>query len=190
MKRWQRYLVCAAGGIAIGIGGALWSLRAGEAFANERIGPWGTGRDYGSASAGVYTRAIVALYGLLALPRSEARYYTATTDDEGSPLDGRCRYRVAGGSLPAKWWSLTVYDAAGYLIANRDDIYSLGSLALPTAEQAGWVAQVAPVRQPGHWLPTGGQRRFALTLRTYLPGDGGRGNLSRAQLPHVVREGC
>jgi hypothetical protein len=190
MKPWARYIFCSVAGLVIGTGGAVVSVRAGALGANEAIGPWSTGKDFGTAKASPYTRAVVALYGLLALPASEARYYTAITDDAGQPLVGTCRYRVSGGALPAKWWSLTLYDPAGYLVENQPGIYSIGSVGLPAAEQAGWTVTVAPNEQGGHWLPSGGVKRFALTLRAYLPADGGRGNFSRVQLPHIVREGC
>ena len=189
MKAWARYLIGGIAGLAIGAGGALYTVRAGALGANEAIGPWATGRDFGTARASAYTRAVVALYGLLALPASEARYYTATVDDGGQPLDGHCRYSVTGGALPAKWWSVTLYDPAGYLVANPAGIYSIGSVALPAGEQQGWHIIVAPDRQPGHWLPSA-PGHFALTLRAYLPSDGGRGNFSRAQLPNIRREGC
>lgn len=190
MRSWARYLICSLAGVAIGAGAALVSVRAGALGSNESIGPWTTGRDFGTAHASAYTRAVVALYGLLALPATEARYYTAMTDDGGQSLDARCRYRVSGGALPTKWWSLTMYDPAGYLVANQPGIYSVGSVALPVAEQSNWTVAVAPTPQPGHWLPSSGKGGFALTLRAYLPQDGGRGNFTAAQLPHIVREGC
>lgn len=190
MKPWLRYLICAVVGI---LGGALvagQSVRSGALGSNVTIGPWVTGSDFGTAEASARTRAVVALRGLLALPASEARYYTAATDDAGRPLDGRCRYRLSGGALPAKWWSITVYDGAGYLVKNDAGLYSLGSAALGPGEQPRWNVVLAPDRQPGHWLPSGGIDHVELTLRTYLPADGGRGNLTRAQLPAIVREGC
>ena len=190
MRPWARYVVCGIAGLAIGTGSAVVSVRAGALGANQAIGPWATGKDFGTAKASAYTRAVVALYGLLALPATEARYYTATTDDGGQPLDAKCRYRVSGGTLATKWWSLTLYDPAGYLVDNQPGIYSVGSVALPAPEQANWTVVVAPTVQPGHWLPSGGKGRFALTLRAYLPSDGGRGNFTVAQLPHIMREGC
>jgi hypothetical protein len=190
MRPWGRYLACTLAGLAIGCGGALAAVKAGALGANAPIGAWTTGRDFGTARASAYTRAVVALYGLLALPASEARYYTAMVDDAGQPLDGRCRYRVTGGALPAAWWSLTLYDKAGYLVANPAGIYSVGSLGLPAGEQANWSVLVGPQPRQGHWLPSDPASSFALTLRAYLPNDGGRGNLTAAELPHIVREGC
>jgi hypothetical protein len=190
MKPWARYGICGLAGILFGAGGAVWSVRAGALGSADTIGPWTTGRDFGTAQASAHTRAVVALRGLLALPASEARYYTAAVDDAGRPLEGRCRYAISGGGLPGKWWSLTLYDRAGYLVANPAGLYSVGSAGLPSSEQAHWTVIVAPDRQGGHWLPTGGIDRFELTLRAYLPDDGGKGNFTRAQLPRIVREGC
>src|SRR5688572_12763550 len=89
MRRWARYLVCGLAGAALGIGAAAYSVRAGALGSSARIGPWATGIDFGTADAGAYTRAVVALRGLLALPAREARYYTAAEDDAGRPLEGR-----------------------------------------------------------------------------------------------------
>lgn len=185
-----RVLLGAVLGLALGAGAAAWSVRAGALGSTQQLGPWTTGRDFGSAQASAYTRAVVALRGLLALPAREARYYNAATDSAGAPLDGRCRYRVSGGALPAKWWSLTLYDPAGYLVPNPAGIYAVGSVGLSAAEQSGWQVIIAPQAQPGHWLPTGGLGRFELTLRTYLPTDGGKGEPPAARLPRIAKEAC
>lgn len=190
MKAWPRHAICGLAGILLGAGGAVWSVRAGALGASDKIGPWTTGRDFGTAQAGAYTRAVVALRGLLALPASEARYYNAAVDDAGRPLDGRCTYMINGGGLPGRWWSITLYDHAGYLAANQPGIYSVGSAALPSSEQAHWSVIASPDRQMGHWLPTGGIDRFELTLRAYLPDDGGKGNFTREQLPSISRGAC
>ncbi|WP_425228096.1 DUF1214 domain-containing protein [Sphingomonas sp.] len=182
-----RYLLAVALGVLLGVGLAVHSVRAGAFGSNVAIGPWRTGLDFGTADASARTRAVVALRGLLALPAREARYYTAATDDAGQLLDGRCRYRIAGGALPGKWWSLTVYDADGYLVANPANIFSVESAAVA---EPRWQIVLAPARQPGHWLPTGGREHVELTLRTYLPPDAGRTNPPQAGLPSIVREGC
>ena len=190
MKSWARYLICAAAGVAAGAGAAAYAVRSGGFGSSAHIGPWTTGTDFGTADASAYTRAVVALHGLLALPAREARYYTAAEDDSGRPLDGRCRYRLTGGDAGGAWWSLTLYDPGGYLVANRADIWSVGSAALPESERRGWTILASPVPEQGHWLPTGGIGRFEITLRSYLPADAGRGNLARDRLPRIERLGC
>lgn len=190
MRAWARYLLTAVLGVAAGTGAAAYAVRSGALGSGVRIGPWSTGTDLGTADASARTRAVVALRSLLALPAREARYYNAATDDAGRPLEGRCRYRVAGGRLPGRWWSLTLYDADGYLVANDAGTYSVPGAAIPAVEQANWTVVVAPDRRPGHWLPTGNVDRFELTLRTYLPDDAGRTTPPRDRLPRITREEC
>ena len=137
MRTALRYLLTILLGLALGTLAAIHTVRAGAFASNVTIGPWKTGRDFGTADASARTRAVVALTGLLALPAKEARYYTAATDDAGRPLDGHCRYRVAGGALPAQWWSLTLYDPVGYLVANPAGHYSVESAAILAARAAG-----------------------------------------------------
>jgi hypothetical protein len=190
VKPWARYLIAVVTGLGAGVGGAAWTVRSGTFASGVEIGPWRTGTDFGTAAASARTRAVVARSGLLALPAREARYYTAATDEVGAPLDGRCAYRVTGGAQPGRWWSLTLYDADGYLVANDADRFSVPSAALAPHERDDWTIVVAPDRRPGHWLPTGGIDRFDLTLRTYLPPGAGRTTPSRAQLPRIVKMGC
>ena len=190
MRPWARYLLCGFLGLLLGTGGALWSVRSGAFGSSARIGPWTTGGDVGTTSASAWTRATVARHGLLALPAREARYYSAAEDDDGRPLDGRCRYRISGGDAGGAWFSLTLYDPAGYLVANPAGLYSVGSAAMAPAERGAWTATAAPTPQPGRWLPTGGLERFNLTLRVYLPAGGGRSNLTRERLPAIARLGC
>ena len=190
MKSWMRYSLLAALGLVSGASFAVHTVRAGALSSGVAIGPWKTGTDFGTVEAGAHTRAVVALSGLLALPAREARYYTASEDSAGQPLDGRCSYKVTGGLLPGRWWSLTLYDSAGYLAPNPAGIYSVEGAALTASERTGWTVEVSPQRQAGHWLPTGRLPQIALTLRTYLPPDGGRTNPASATLPSITKEHC
>ncbi len=190
MRSWARYLVCGLAGLALGAGGAIYAVCVGGLGSSERAGPWRSGRDFGTAEASAFTRATVALHGLLALPAREARYYTVTTDGEGNPLDGKCRYLVKGGRSRGAWWSLTLYDRQGYLVANPANIWSIGSAALPEEEKNDWSVIVSPVREQGHWLPTGGIERFALTLRIYLPDQGPPSGPPFEGLPLIGKLDC
>lgn len=209
MRTAFRYILMIVVGAATGLFAAVYTVRAGALGSSITIGPWQTGRDFGAADASARSRAIVALRGLLALPAREARYYTASTDDAGRPLDGRCRYRVEGGALPGRWWSLTLYDRDGYLVRNAAGRYSVESAAITRGQRGSpnsakakamaaimaaeqrWTIGVSPAPFPGtDWLPTGGIDHFELTLRLYLPTDGGKGDPSRRILPFITREAC
>jgi hypothetical protein len=190
MKPWLRFLLCGLAGLALGAGFAVWRVQAGAFGSTVTIGPWTTGGDYGTAAASAYTRAVVARRGLLALPAREARYYNANVDDAGRPLDGRCHYRVSGGDPGGAWWSLTLYDADGFLVGNPAGVHSIPGGAVPAAQRGGWMIHVAPARQAGLWLPTGGIEHFELTLRVYLPPTQGRTNLPRERMPRIERIAC
>ena len=173
MRRGLAYLLACLAGI---IGGgasalAMAGLLPGTdtlAFGKVDVGGWRSDFAIGSEAADPYTRARVARHGLLALARTEAVYFTHTTDDDGAPLSEDCRYRLSGGAMPAGWWSVTLYDARSMLPANTD-----GALSIH-AEQAGtgaWEAIIAPLRPKGagHWISSRGAGRFDLTLRLYMP---------------------
>ena len=186
MRAAFRYLLTIPLGLALGIGWAIHTVRAGTFASDVKIGRWRTGRDFGTANASARTRAVVALSGLLALPAKEARYYTANTDDAGQPLDGRCTYLVTGGRLPGQWWSLTLYDQDGYLTGPGP--YSVESAAVRPADR--WTVTVGPHAAGRNTLLSPNSTSFALTLRLYLPDDGGRGDPPRAVLPSIAKEGC
>ncbi|WP_373486816.1 DUF1214 domain-containing protein, partial [Blastomonas sp.] len=120
----------------------------------------------------------------------EAIYFNASTDSADAPLSGRCRYRVRGQAVAARWWSLTLYDSKGYLIANQADVYSLGSAALSPDEADDWSLVIGRAREGDHWIPVASAEPFELTLRAYHPAPellAGRGT---AQLPVIERLGC
>lgn len=194
-RTWFPYLVLVIAGLVVGFGYAVHSIRSGKFGSGERIGAWETGRDFATVDQGAKTRAVVALRGLLALPAGEARYYTARVDDAGQPLTSNCTYRLTGGALAAQFWTVTLYDDAGYLVPNPAGVFSVGNMGMAPGEQLRWTIIVSPTQQPGRWLPTGWETGksaapIALTLRAYLPADGGKGNFAAAELPTVRKEGC
>ena len=152
-SRVQRLAIGASlylGALALGMGSAWWVLRkATWSGTLVKVGAWSGSTLTGSPDADMYTRARVALEGLLALGRNETMYYRADTDDSGRPLRSRCSYPVEGA--PNKQYSLNGTTA---------QLDAVGHFALSTG----------PTPQPGlHWLPTPGDRGLVLTLRLYNP---------------------
>ncbi len=190
MRTLAKWLAVIVIGIALGTGVAIWQIRSSGLGDDIRIGPWSTGRDIGSAEADMKTRAVVALRGLLALPKQEARYFTAATDSAGAPLSGKCSYTLTGGAIEARWWSVTLYDRKGWLIPNRWNRHSIGSARIPAEQEGNWSLTVAPTESEGLWIPTATDGPFELTLRAYRP----RGLLStdpsRVTMPTITRGEC
>jgi hypothetical protein len=185
-----RHGLMLAAGLSLGAGTAVLQLRASFAADGIANGPWRTAEKVGTADASVATRAAVALRGLLALPEREAIYFNAAEDSAGRKLMGRCRYRVTGGRLDARWWSLTLYDAQGYLIPNPARAHSLGSAALDADEAGAWQVDIARERQGPHWIAMPDDEAFELTLRAYHPSARLLAERGTVTLPRVERMEC
>lgn len=173
MRRFLAYLLAAVAGGAIGLGSALWmaGLLPGAntmAFGNVDVRGWRSDFAIGSEAADPYTRARVARYGLLALAKSEAVYFTRATDEDGATLREACTYRLSGGAMPAGWWSVTLYDADSMLPANSDGALSIDA---SRAGAGAWEAVIAAQRPEGadHWISSRNAATFDLTLRLYMP---------------------
>jgi len=134
----------------------------------SNIGDYGT--DYSF-------RALVAVVGLGANTPDEAIYPTGLADETGALFDGANAYRLTfppGQAPPAKYfWSLTMYDSTGYLVANPANVHSLGPSHPPLVEQPDGSIVIAIQRteptEPGvNWLPSP-PMGFRLNLRLYGP---------------------
>ncbi len=121
-------------------------------------------------------RALVAMIGLGALAPVEAAYPNSNKDGAGRPLRGNHRYRItfaAGKTPPVEaFWSLTMYDERGYLIANPIQRYAIGdhdALKFNTDGSLDILIQhERPESGDSNWLPAPADA-FAVTLRLYLP---------------------
>jgi hypothetical protein len=160
--------------LALGLASAWGVLRSAANF-GEAAGPWRVSLLAGSRDADLYTRARVAIGGLLALNRSETMYYLAHTDSAGAPLRSRCTYRVTGVPPAARWWSVTAYAEDFFLFPNEARRYSLnGSTAVLDGQgRFSFVSAPEPfVEGTVPWLPTPGDRGLMFTLRVYNPAPG------------------
>ncbi|WAC25268.1 DUF1214 domain-containing protein [Blastomonas sp. SL216] len=190
MRTAFRYGIMLVAGLAVGTGAAALQLRQSFAAMGIENGPWHTGEKVGTADASVSTRASVALRGLLALPEREAIYFNATTDSQGRQLEGRCSYRVTGGAIDARWWSLTLYDSKGYLISNPESVYSVGSAAIGPQEVGNWTVDISSRRTGPHWIAMPDDQPFELTLRAYHPSRDLLARRGSVSLPRIERGEC
>ena len=178
------------GGLAAGAAGAWMMAGKGMGRADIVNGPWTTSLTFGTETTDAATRASVARRGLLALPSTETIYWQASVDSDGKPLHGSCTYAMTGTALDARWWSITYYDKAGYLVANPARIWSFSGASISDDEKAGWRVIISPSKPAGHWLPSAKGKPFDLTLRMYNPGQKLRAAPAKAALPVLKREGC
>lgn len=188
--RWH-WLVAALAGVAAGIATAHWATGE-RAMRRVPSDPsWGVDALAGAESAGLYTRARIARVGLLALGRDEAVYYIADRDADGQPLRETCEYAVAGGDLPGRWWSLTVYAGDRFLARNDDAAHSVGAGGLATEADGHWRIRLAPSRgDAAAWLSTRNTGAPTLLLRIYRPAAALRENPMQIALPRIQRLHC
>jgi hypothetical protein len=173
MRRVLAYGLAVIAGVILGVGSALymaglWPEGRNMAFGDVDVGGWRSDFAVGSKAADPYTRARVARHGLLALAKSEAVYLTRATDETGERLREACTYRLSGGTMPAEWWSVTLYDGQSMLPANTDGALSVNAQGFP---KGAWQAVIASTRPAngGAWISSKGAGDFDLTLRLYIP---------------------
>jgi hypothetical protein len=122
-------------------------------------------------------RAEVALFGLGANLAKDAVYPTAFVDANGQPLNGANRYMLHfdKGALPPvnAFWSLTMYDAQSFLVANPINRYNIAGWMPLTYNPDGSLDVYLQHESPGphkesNWLPAPAGP-FNVTLRMYWP---------------------
>jgi len=175
IARLARYSFALAIGAALGMASALylaglWPGMKPLDFGDVEVEGWRSDFAIGSDTADMYTRARVARHGLLALAKSEAVYFTRTTDGEGAPLREECTYRLTVGKMPAGWWSVTLYDDDSLLPMNEDEALSVNQEQETGGE--GLVATIAAEKpEGGIWISSRNAGSFDLTLRLYMPDE-------------------
>ena len=172
---WPRRALAALGWIALavllGLGSAAAALWLVRDHAGARDG-WMFDERIGTAQAGPYARALVAMGALLALGRDETMYWLARTDAAGAPLRSRCRYRIAGPVPGARWWSVAAYADDHFLFDDPSGRHAFGADAARDGRFAIVTGPTAPEGAPAAaWLPTPGDRGLVLVLRLYMPAD-------------------
>lgn len=132
--------------------------------------------------AGVYgasykRRALAAMTGLGADLPEDALDANASTDADGKPFSGAHGYVVhfEKDKLPPAdaFWSLTLYDAQGFPVANPLDRHTLGSRDQLQLNSDGsldvYIQHKAPREgRKANWLPAP-KAGFSLMLRVYAP---------------------
>src|SRR5256884_3172500 len=91
------------------------------------IGAWTARPKSGSADVDPYSRASIARSGELPIGTGDGIAFSATTDDKKKPLDGRCDVLVSGVTPAARFWTLTLFDRKGHLVANSLQRYGFTS---------------------------------------------------------------
>ncbi|WNZ24006.1 DUF1254 domain-containing protein [Leptolyngbya sp. NK1-12] len=123
-------------------------------------------------------RAIVAMVGLGANQPQDAIYPLNVADADGKPLEGSNRYVIHFGKdeIPPveAFWSITMYDADGFQVANSLNRFAIGDRDDLTYNADGsldiYIQPDSPdAGQESNWLPSPTQGVLGLTMRLYAP---------------------
>jgi hypothetical protein len=179
--------------IAAGVGlGLTWTTATRGVDLNTlTIGAWTARPRSGSSEIDPYARASVARSGELPIGTGDGITFNATTDDGKKLLDGRCDVIISGVTPPARFWTLSLYDTKGRLVANTLDRYGFTSQEVVRSADGTFEIRIAARARAGNWLPTSAIDRYVLMLRLY---DTPVGVATRSQkdapMPAVTTLGC
>ncbi|MBR0937630.1 DUF1254 domain-containing protein [Bradyrhizobium jicamae] len=123
-------------------------------------------------------RAIIALVGLGANQPEDAIYPILLSDADGKPLTGEGKYvlHFSKEELPpvAAFWSVTMYDAAGFQVANPLNRFAIGDRDPLKFNPDGSLDIYIQHDSPGaekepNWLPSPANGTLGVTMRLYAP---------------------
>jgi hypothetical protein len=179
--------------VATGVGlGLTWmTATRGTDLNTLTIGAWTARPRTGTPEVDPYARASIARSGELPVGTGDGVAFTATTDDNRKPLDGRCDIVVSGVTPPARFWTLTLYDTKGRLVPNALQRYGFTSQEIVRSVDGAFEIRIASRSRAGNWLPTGAIERYVLMLRLYDTPVGVATRTQRdAPMPAIATVGC
>ncbi len=175
----------------VGLGMTLSTATTGVNVGTLKIGAWTARPKTGTSDIDPYARATVVRSGELPVGTGDGVTFNATTDDAKRPLDGRCDVVVSGITPAARFWTLTLYNPQGELVANALQRYGFTSEEIVRAADGSFKVRVAPRARAGNWLPTGGLDRYVLALRLYdTPVGVSTRSQKEAPMPSIATMEC
>lgn len=175
----------------VGLGATWMTTTRGTEFGTLTIGAWTARPRTGTTEIDPYARATIARSGALPIGTGDGIAFSARTDGKKHPLDGRCDVVVKGVTPAARFWTLTLYDRKGRLVANSLQRYGFTSEEIVRSSDGSFVIHIAARARSGNWLPTGGIERYVLLLRLYDTPVGVATRTQRdAPMPSIETTGC
>jgi hypothetical protein len=156
---------------AVGLGATWMTATRGTDLGTLTIGAWTARPKTGTADVDPYSRATIARSGELPVGTGDVI--------------------VSGVTPAARFWTLTLYDQKGRLVANSLQRYGFTSQEIIRGADGAFEIRVASRSRAGNWLPTGGIERYALMLRLYDTPVGVATRTQRdAPMPSIATAGC
>lgn len=188
-----RTLAIFAAAVVLGYLSAWYMVDAGSRLTMRKAGAWSAWTAAGRTDADPYTRAHFARAKVLPMSAEVSRSYVARTDSEGHKLHSSCEYYLDGPVPDVPWWSITVFDDRGRLVANPAERYSFTSDTLARGPDGRVAITLARDARHGNWIPTGGAGRLSLQVTVIEPRVSSAADAAAAEarlLPEIRRLSC
>ena len=191
MRLFFGYLFAFAVAALVGLGATWLTLSRGTAFGAVTLGAWTAWPRTGTIGIDPYARAAIARSGELPIGVGDGVAFYARADDKGKAFDGRCDVEIAGITPTARFWTLTLYDPEGKLIANSINRHGFTSQEIIRQSDGSFSITVGPRARYGNWLPTGGVEHYILVMRLYDTPVGVATRAGReAPMPAITAKDC
>jgi hypothetical protein len=175
----------------VGLGATWLTLARGTAFGAVPIGAWTAWPRTGTQDVDPYARATMARSGELPVGSGDGVAFLARADENGQALDGRCDVVVSGVTPQARFWTVTLYDPQGRLVANAIERHGFTSQEIVRRADGSFEIAIAPRARSGNWLPSGGVESYVLVLRLYDTPVGVATRAAReAPMPAITTRSC
>jgi hypothetical protein len=176
---------------AIGLGMTWLAVTRGIAYGAVTLGAWTAWPKNGTPGIDPYARAMIARSGELPVGSGDGVAFYARADDAGQPLDGRCDVLLSGSTPQARYWTITLYDPEGRLVANTMHRHGFTSQEIIRRADGSFEIVAGARARPGNWLPTGGVERYLLVLRLYdTPVGVATRSVREAPMPAISKRAC
>ncbi|WP_319484433.1 DUF1214 domain-containing protein [uncultured Cohaesibacter sp.] len=176
--------------VGLGIGSAYFAVNHTDHLGLFQVGPWRAWPEAAGPDVNPYSKADQARRGSLHLASGEGIAFTATTDDEGTPLDGSCQYRISGEEMPSRVWTLSLFTRDNALVDNPSGRYSFHSQDVARVGGSRFEIVTGPSARGGDWLSSPVDAPFKLVLRLYETPHTRGGGYSEIKLPQIAWTSC
>jgi hypothetical protein len=178
-------------GAGLGLASAHLAIAGRPAMGMVEIGAWRAWPGSGGRNIDPYMRAYLARGVHLPLGAGEGLELIAERDDGGRPLDGRCRYRLAGATPTTRGWTISVTDRDGRPFRLPLDRNGFTDAEIVRDESGTLRLMASSTPEAGNWLPLPTSGRFQFRLRLYdTPISSQAGETRPDNLPRIERIDC
>ena len=176
--------------VGLGSGSAYFAVNHADRLAVFQVGAWKSWPGASAPNANPYTKADQARRGSLPTGTSEGVAFVAVTDNDGTPLDGNCQYRLVGHHMPARLWTVSLITDKGLLVDNPSSRYSFHSRNVARENGDKFEIMTGPDVMGGNWLRSEADSSFQLVLRLYETPLTSSGGLADVALPELSWVSC